>query len=354
MRQKLAHINALYVHVDELGGNLDDALGDLDLDRLGNILESFFITLRNAPNPNGSTLNRWNTAFRFVRETLMMLEKNPAKGTPIEAVLGRVNRLDNLYLGLRPYRPKKTFKPRALPRSVVLELLDMLQPGSPNNPFRSEATQWRMLALVSLMLFQGLRRGEALLLSADFLKTESDPRSGQLRYRLSVRTLEQEDPRANPPGIKTAESIRTIPVAPQTAAVLQTYLENYRGRVDHGFYLSSVRGQPLSLTGVNKAFDTLTETLTPSARAELLDLTGVPNLRPHALRHTCAVVRLRQMQAADISTDKAMMNLRSFFGWSRTSSMPLHYAKAALDEQLNESWNDKLDDRLAVLRSLPQ
>ncbi|GLS12994.1 hypothetical protein GCM10007935_04220 [Hydrogenophaga electricum] len=76
LNQKLAHINALYVHVEELGGSLDDALSDMDLDKLGNLLESFFIKLRNVPNPNGSTLNRWNTAFHFVRATLMRLEKN--------------------------------------------------------------------------------------------------------------------------------------------------------------------------------------------------------------------------------------------------------------------------------------
>ncbi len=355
LSQKLAHINALYVHVEELGGSLDDVLSDMDLDKLGNLLESFFIKLRNVPNPNGSTLNRWNTAFHFVRATLMRLEKNPAKGKPLEVVLGRINRLDNLYLGLRPYRPKKAFRPKALPRCVVLELLDALQPGSPTNPFRSETTQWRMLALVSLMLYQGLRRGEALLLPANFLKTEREPRTGEFRFRLSVGTIETEDdPRANVPGIKTDTSIRTIPVAPQTAAVFQTYSENYRGRVDHGFYLSSIRGMPLSLAGVNKAFDPLTEALSSGARAELLDITGSDRLRPHSLRHTCAVVRLRQMQAAGVPMDKAMMNLRSFFGWSKDSVMPLHYAKAALDEQLNESWNDKLDDRLALLRSLPQ
>lgn len=353
--QKLAHINALYVHVEEHGQNLDDALSAMDLVTLGSLLESFFVKLRNVPHPNGSTLNRWNTAFHFVRDTLMRLEKNPAKAKPLEAVMGRVNHLDNLYLGLRPYRPKKTFRPKALPRSVVSELLDALQPGSPTNPYRSEATQWRMLAVVSLMLFQGLRRGEALLLPADFLKVERHPRTRDLSFRLSVRNVEtEEDPRANAPGIKTQASIRTIPVARQTAEVFQTYSENYRGRVDHGFFLSSVRGLPLSLAGVNKGFDPLTEALSARARAELLDFTGSDRLRPHSLRHTCAVVRMRQMQAADVPTDKAMMNLRSFFGWSKGSTMPLHYAKAALDEQLNESWNDKLDDRLALLRSLPQ
>ncbi len=355
LNQKLSHIDALYRHVEDLGGNLDDALSEQHLQRLGSMLESFFVMLRNVPNPNGSTLNRWNTAFHFVRDTVMRLEKDPAKGAPLETVLTRIRRLDNLYLGLRPYKPKKTFRPKALPRLVVLEMLEALQPGSPTNPYRSEATQWRMLALISLLLYQGLRRGEALLLPADFMKAERDPRSGTLSFRLTVRHLKEgEDPRSNPPGIKTEASVRTIPVAPQTASVLQTYVENYRGRVDHGFFLSSVRGQPLSLIGVNKAFVRLSEALTPAARAALVDVTGSDKLRPHSLRHTCAVVRFRQLLAEGTPTDKAMMNLRSFFGWSKTSTMPLHYAKAALDEQLNESWNDRLDDRLSLLRSLPQ
>ena len=355
LNQKLGHIEALYVHAHELGAGLDDILTELDFSRIGSILESFFIKLRNSPAPNGTTLNRWNTAFHFVRDTCLRLEKNPAKGKPFGAVMERISRLDNLYLGLQPYRPRKSYKPRALPRVVVAELLEAVQPGSKTNPFRSEATQWRIACLISLLLFQGLRRGEALLLGADFLKTERDTRNNELRFRLSVQTREAEvDPRANAPGIKSAQSIRTIPVAAQTAAIFQTYLENYRGRVDHGFFLSSVRGKPLSLEGVNKAFTRLTEVLSKHARAELLGLTGADKLRPHALRHTCAVVRMNQLLAAGNTPEQAMMNLRSFFGWSKSSVMPLHYAKAALDERLNESWNDKLDDRLTILRSLPQ
>jgi hypothetical protein len=54
------------------------------------------------------------------------------------------------------------------------------------------------------------------------------------------------------------------------------------------------------------------------------------------------------------SPEQAMSNLRGFFGWSKTSVMPLHYAKAALDERLNETWTDRLDERLEFLRGLPQ
>ena len=68
LNQKLGHIEALYLHTDELGASLDDALSELDFSRIGNILESFFVKLRNAPTANGTTLNRWNTAFHFVRD----------------------------------------------------------------------------------------------------------------------------------------------------------------------------------------------------------------------------------------------------------------------------------------------
>jgi integrase len=354
LEKKLGHIEAIYVHTEILGGNLDDALNEVDLDKLGNILEAFFVKLRNVPVPTTTTLNRWNTAFHFVRDTCERLEKNPSTGKNILDIRARISRLDNLYLGLRPYKPRYGRKPRAIPRVVVAEILEAIQPGSPKNPFKTDSTQWRVYVLVNLMLLQGLRRGEALSLSADFIKSERNPKNNEVRWRLSVRTNEAEDdPRADPPSIKTANSIRTIPVAEQTAIGFLAYLENYRGKVEHRYFLSSVRGLPLSLDGASKALEKLSEALSPFARSELLDLTGARFIRPHALRHTCAVVRMKQLLSTGNTPEQAMMHLRSYFGWSKTSVMPLHYAKAALDERLNETWNDQLDDRLAVLRNLP-
>jgi hypothetical protein len=109
----------------------------------------------------------------------------------------------------------------------------------------------------------------------------------------------------------------------------------------------------MSLSGASKALERLTAALSPKARAELHELTGATFIRAHALRHTCAVVRMKQLLATGNTEEHAMMHLRSFFGWAKTSVMPLHYAKLALDERLNETWNNKLDDRVEILRSLP-
>jgi integrase len=355
LQEKLKHIEHLYQHADNIGGVLDDSLGVLDFNALSAILESFFASLRNVPIPTNTGLARWNTAFHFVKDTCERLERDPEMANRMADIRDRIGRLDRLYLGLRPYRKRIGSQIRALPRRVVLEMIEAATPGSPTNPFEQESTQWRVFSLVSLLLFQGVRRGEVLSLRADFLKSDVDHRTGAQRWRMSVKTNETEDdPRASLPSIKTASSIRTIPVTPQTAVGLLSYAENYRGKVDHGYFLSSMRGAPLSLEGVTKAMQKLTTALTPSARAELLDITGAENLTAHSLRHTCAVVRMKQLIASGQTPEQAMSQLRSFFGWSKTSVMPMHYAKAALDERLNESWNDKLDDRLELLRSLPQ
>ncbi|MFZ3127307.1 MAG: site-specific integrase [Rhodoferax sp.] len=355
LREKLKHIEALYQHTEGIGGALDDALSELDFSAIGVALESFFVSLRNVSTPTNTAISRWNAAFHFVKDTCERLEQNPALGNQMSDIRARMGRLDNLYLGLRPFRKRLGAQLRAIPRMVTMEMLDAVTPGSPRNPFKQEATQWRVYSLVTLLLFQGLRRGEALSLRAGFLKSERDPRTDAIRWRMSVRTNEAEDdPRASLPSIKTAQSIRTIPVTHQTAEGLLVYVENYRGKVNHGYFLSSMRGLPLSLEGVSKALQKLTTALSPAARAELLDLTGAPYISAHALRHTCAVVRMKQLLSSGQTPEQAMAQLRSFFGWSKTSVMPLHYAKAALDERLNETWNDKLDDRLELLRSLPR
>ncbi|MFM0218018.1 site-specific integrase [Paraburkholderia caledonica] len=355
LKRKLGHIEALYAHVDQLGGSLDDALHSLDFVTLGNVLEAFFAQLRNVSTPTESAQARWNTSFHFVRDICERLERDPTVGNKMESVRARMAQLDRLYLGLRPFRRRLGAKLRALPRNVVAALLDAAMPGSDANPFEKVETQWRVYAVVCLLLYQGLRRGECLLLPANFLKSEVDARTGNLRWYMSVQSNETEDdPRGTHPSIKTASSVRTIPVARETAQALLAYGENYRGIAEHGFYLSSARGAPLSLEGVNLALRRLTEALPVAIRAELFDRTGAHMVTPHALRHTCAVVRTGQLLKSGKTPEQTMMHLRSFFGWSRKSLMPLHYAKAALDDSLNDSWNDEFDARLSVLRNLPQ
>lgn len=355
LKRKLRHIDALYDHADGIGVQLDDVLSRLEFDVLESVLESFFIGLRNAPEPASQVLKRWQIAFHFARDTCLRNAKNPQARATLEQIQLQVSRLDKLYLGLRPRKKRGTAQLRAVPRQVISEVLDLIVPGATSNPFSGEASQWRVFCLFVMLLYQGLRRGEALLLRADSMQAEADPRNGQIRWLLKIpNNNPDEDPRAEAPSLKTVDSLRVIPVSGATANVVQTYLDNYRGKVDHPYLLSSARQQPLSLEGVSKIFQKITENLSEQSRRTLLQQTGAKYLTAHALRHTCAVLRMKQFISAGQSPEQAMAQLRSFFGWARSSVMPLHYAKAALDERLNESWNDQLDSRLAMLRSLPQ
>jgi integrase len=86
----------------------------------------------------------------------------------------------------------------------------------------------------------------------------------------------------------------------------------------------------------------------------LLDRTGMISVSPHDLRHTAAVIRLKQLKSLEKSLDDVLSLMRRYFGWSPDSLMPMHYAKAAFEERLDTVWRDEFDERAALLSALPQ
>src|SRR5450759_1035988 len=66
---QLRGIGALYRHADDVSGYgaLDDAITDLDLDRLEQLLESFFFRLSNQ-RAGLSKDARWQSALGFVKD----------------------------------------------------------------------------------------------------------------------------------------------------------------------------------------------------------------------------------------------------------------------------------------------
>jgi integrase len=267
----------------------------------------------------------------------------------------RLNRLGMLYQQLHIGKKRSQDILRALPAVVIEALYEMLDPTASHNPFRGEKSKWRAFVTFIALLHQGLRRGELLILSANAIKHSFDVRLGRERYWLSVTHSPDQDcdSRYSTPSIKTENSIRQLPVSETTARIVQEYVENFRGKPAHSFLMNSQHGKPLSAESITKLFQKISGALPKTVLKELTERTGKLSVTAHDLRHTCAVVRLNQLLTQGDSMDEALQKMRTFFGWSRSSGMPLRYARAVFEERLATVWNNVFDDRVAILRAIP-
>lgn len=354
---KLLAIDRLYRSVREQTGTdcLDRLIADGDFDQLESCLEGFFVHVRNASaNSRTDRSIDWRAGLEFVRDIFERRSRSDSTARSFDVMQARLLRLQRLYASLTVSRQPKRKAMRALPAAVVEDLYAIADPTSVRNPFRSEDQRWRNYALFLLYLHQGLRRGEALILSIDAIKEDFDPKIGGYRKWIDVtwNRYEDEDPRCTAPGIKTALSHRQIPIANGVADIVQHYVDNYRGRQDHTFMIASNRHRPLALPTVNLLFDALSGALTPAARTELRNRLHTDKVTPHDCRHTCAVVRMAEFVAGGMEMELALQNLRVFFGWTKDSEMPRHYARAYFEDRLISVWHKKFDDRVDVLRAI--
>ncbi|SEK12423.1 site-specific integrase [Paraburkholderia diazotrophica] len=358
--KKLRHLENLYQHAARIGSRyaLDDALGTLDDQALAEILESWFVSIRNQSAVTGADEKRWQTGLEFVSSVVTWLSKSEASNDRLRRIEQRLHRLAGLYSQLHVRRDNPVEMVRSLPACTVEALYLLLDPDSPQNPFARERTRWRVFVAFVLMLHQGLRRGEALLLPADAVKSAYDRRQQRMRHWLNVQENGYDDgdgdPRYSKPGIKNAHSVRQLPVSELTARVVQRYVENYRGRPSHSYLLNSQIDTPLSTESLTKTFALISRRLPSEVLAELKDRTGKHAITPHDLRHTSAVVRLHQLLEHGDAMDEALQKMRTFFGWSKTSTMPSRYARAVFEDRLAGVWNEAFDDRVALLRALPR
>lgn len=357
--KKLRYIESLYVFADSLHGPsyLDDVLGHCDVEKLGTILEAYFVSLKNRSKVTEATQKQWQAGLSFVKDVVRLLNHSNAAIGTLAKVETKLLHLDAMYGQLRIQKTRRPDILRSLPAEVASYLYEMLDPDSKNNPFTRECTRWTVFLAFVIMLHQGLRRGELLLLPVDAVKSGFDNKRQKAKYWINIlksEDAEELDPRYNKPSIKTADSIRQVPVSELTANLIQTYTENYRGKPDHPFLLNTQWNTPLSHESLSAYFTKLSSRLPASVLKLLSDRTGKTSISPHDLRHTCAVVRLNQLLTKETPMDVALQKLRTFFGWSRSSDMPRKYARAVFEDRLANVWSNILDDRIEILRAIPR
>lgn len=116
---------------------------------------------------------------------------------------------------------------------------------------------------------------------------------------------EKSDPRADAPTSKNPSSVRQMTVTDPIVSVIEMYAVNYRGKPRHSFLFSSQQGKALSKRSVNDVLSILSKRLFKGAAQELYARRKVQSLTPHALRHTCSVVRLTHLIDAGVDGPRA-------------------------------------------------
>ena len=104
--KKLRYIEDLYSHADRLHGKhaLDDALGSLNETALAEILESWFVSIRNRPTITRSDEKRWQTGLAFVTSTVTWLSTSGTSNDRLQRIEQRIHRLSTLYSQLHVHK----------------------------------------------------------------------------------------------------------------------------------------------------------------------------------------------------------------------------------------------------------
>ena len=347
---RLRYLDRFYLYCDNKFGHhaLDNAFGEKDVERLHKIFDEFYISLTSKASLSSADVSCWDTVSRFFHYFATHWAVSNQQWRSLQKAVPQPGTL-------RASDTGKVKFPRALPDAALRDLLAIAEPGAPANPFPTAAVQVRNWLAILLMLLCGLRRGEALLLKLDSLKQDLDIRTGEVQYWLNVTNVPEEvdmyvDTRATRPSIKTSWSHREVPVSENFAELVVRYIAEYRiESTRHQFLLTSDTGEPLSAESVNKALRKYSLAMKPEALQSFRQRTRKKIISPHDLRHTCACSRYIAFLSDD-DRENAMQRMRVFFGWSKNSTMPDTYARAAIQDDVKNSVARTFDAMLDTYR----
>lgn len=365
----LANVERFYQAAARTLGSdsLDRVIASRDFQSLESCLSAYLSSLQNSAARRRVDLSDpWQSALRFVTDVLRHLGVDEAD--EVQRLEARLTRIEALYSQIAPKKKKAAAPIRALPAIVVEELYEIFDPLSQRNPFKTVQIRSRNYLLFILYLHLGLRRGEALLLSASAIRSDYDLITGREYRWINVTTLEGEDPRYLQPALKTEQSQRQLPVTPELVALFDNYVGNYRIHSKYGHLFISQKKTPLALQTVNDIFNVATTSLSPAAKAALEvrgwakipargkgsqdEREGKRWISPHDLRHTAAVLRLKRFVDSGDEMEKAIGKLRVFFGWSYKSAMPSHYARAYWQTDAADVSDNRFERHVDALREL--
>lgn len=218
---------------------------------------------------------------------------------------------------------------------LTIKFVEIINPFSDLNPFKSNWVKWRNYVLLLTLLLGGNRRGESVLLRLQDLQLQ-----GRDKYFEIINEPNKAAPKTGHqinPSVKTKG--RKIPLSEDIATIFEYYVtvqrKKFRGYLKSEFLLLSTRnGMPLSLHAVNRVTEKIVKT-----HPEFKGL-----LSPHRLRNTFHdllydglddLLSTESLGASPTMIEGQKKIIQEHAGgWTRGSRMTDHYPAGAIERKV--------------------
>lgn len=226
-----------------------------------------------------------------------------------------------------PIDPKEGLEDKAEKR-----VREVIEPDHADNPFPLHV-RFRNFVIIRLLLDLGIRRGELLGIKiADYVP------GSQATITIHRRPDDPEDDRPAKPATKTLA--RTLPLGGRLADLVHEWIVYHRSKIPNArrtpfLIVNAVDGRPMSLSNVNKMFETL--------RKKVPDLPAT--LAPHVLRHTWNDAFSKMVDETGVSPEEELQWRMRLMGWRGTET-PALYQRRTTKRRANaasKAMQDKLD-----------
>lgn len=274
----------------------------------------------------------WLLAGRLLRFKL----SDPAYSTQ-EAAGGRLITLLNARIPSSRGRSTIGKREGTSPETTA-RLLQVIDPASPENPWRNWHARKRNALALHWLGELGLRRGELLgvrISAVDFRRN---------LVLITRRADDPKDPRRRQPDAKTRD--REVPLSPGLIQMTEDYIIDVRralkGARKHDFlFVASGAGAPMSLIALNKVFKVL--------RLRVPELPST--LSPHVMRHTWNDRFAEHMDRIGASEDWEKKMRAYLMGWSETSDTAATYTRRHIRNKARVASLKMQDEMLRGLKN---
>lgn len=221
---------------------------------------------------------------------------------------------------------KPSVQASALTDTQVSQLIQVLDPRSPSNPFSSPEIRARNFCLIQVMLETLSRRGEAVLIELDDVDLGYLP-----TIRIKKSTVSHQQLRKDGASLKTRG--RVVPITHALARALDDYISHHRDKLlaprrpSTALFVSSRDGRRMSARTVNAVVRTL---------ATVPELGHIERLHPHGLRSTAANRARRLLEQGSASSLNVTDSLAFLGGWSPDSPMVQRYTQQSISDRLGQ------------------